>query len=503
MRIIVAFVATGMLLVMACAGPARADAFADLMGAVEAALQAAQAADARQDYATELKLLRPLAEQGNALAQVMLGRMYASGQGVPKDYAEAVRWYRKAAEQGNALAQLMYHFGQGVPKDPAELTLTPQPEAAKDDSMEFVLDRQGGRIFALGPITTDTLEQFDHFVASNSLADAGEHITVVLQSFGGVVDAGLMLGERIRKFKFRTEIGRPRIALGKQLIVEPGDCLSACVYPFLGGVKRSVREQDRIGVHQFFSSSPDSQPSPSVIQIIFGQLVRYVVDMGADARLLVAASEVEGDLHILSMREIREWPISTPSTAAPSPSAQRANLDEALGNLCDELASAPWDPDASGRDKAMDFGKLNASAAIRVCDLATVAFPNERRYWFQLGRAYDKSAQNTKAANIYAKAASMGSGAAMVNLGILFEHGQGVTQDYRSAREWYEKGAKQGNPTGMLCYATTLDNGVGGPVDPVLALKWYESAARNGIADAGKFATQLRELGTTTNNRCN
>jgi len=41
--------------------------------------------------------LRPLADQGNALAQLGLGGMYANGQGVPQDYAQAVIWYRKAA----------------------------------------------------------------------------------------------------------------------------------------------------------------------------------------------------------------------------------------------------------------------------------------------------------------------------------------------------------------------------------------------------------------------
>ena len=32
-------------------------------------------------------------------------RLYAEGDVVTKDYAEAVKWYRKAAEQGNAEAQ--------------------------------------------------------------------------------------------------------------------------------------------------------------------------------------------------------------------------------------------------------------------------------------------------------------------------------------------------------------------------------------------------------------
>ena len=87
-------------------------------------LEDAQGADQKGDYATEMQILRPLAEQGNALAQLGLGLMYANGQGVPQDYAQAVVWYRKAAEQGDADAQtiiaLMYINGHGVSQDYAQ-----------------------------------------------------------------------------------------------------------------------------------------------------------------------------------------------------------------------------------------------------------------------------------------------------------------------------------------------------------------------------------------------
>ena len=82
------------------------------------------AAIQRGDYATVVRELRPLAEQGDAKAQVHLGVMYETGLGVPQDYAEALGWYRKAAEQGMAGAQyvlgIMYDNGKGAPQDDAE-----------------------------------------------------------------------------------------------------------------------------------------------------------------------------------------------------------------------------------------------------------------------------------------------------------------------------------------------------------------------------------------------
>ena len=79
------------------------------------------AAFQRRDYATALKEFRPLAEQGEALAQFYLGVMHEDGRGVTRDYREALKWYRKAAEQGDALAQYilgaMYDSGRGLTQD--------------------------------------------------------------------------------------------------------------------------------------------------------------------------------------------------------------------------------------------------------------------------------------------------------------------------------------------------------------------------------------------------
>lgn len=61
------------------------------------------------------------AEQGNAIAQFILGSIYENGEGVAQDYIEAMMWYHKAAEQGDTDAQYslgkMYAEGLGVKQD--------------------------------------------------------------------------------------------------------------------------------------------------------------------------------------------------------------------------------------------------------------------------------------------------------------------------------------------------------------------------------------------------
>ena len=75
----------------------------------------------QQDYAEAIQWSRKIEDEGDAVAQFTIGKLYETGEGVEQDYAEAVKWYRKAADQGNAFAQtslgFMHLSGRGVPQD--------------------------------------------------------------------------------------------------------------------------------------------------------------------------------------------------------------------------------------------------------------------------------------------------------------------------------------------------------------------------------------------------
>ena len=72
----------------------------------------------KSNYALALELLKPIAEEGNAIAQGLLGRMYLRGEGITQDYQEAAKWHHLAAEQGNKYSQhtlgSSYFYGVGV-----------------------------------------------------------------------------------------------------------------------------------------------------------------------------------------------------------------------------------------------------------------------------------------------------------------------------------------------------------------------------------------------------
>ena len=84
------------------------------------------------DFETAVSKIRPMAQQGDAASQFLLGMIYATANGGPFDPRqaikrnpqEAIKWYQLAAEQGYTDAQFslgnIYEEGNGVPQNPEE-----------------------------------------------------------------------------------------------------------------------------------------------------------------------------------------------------------------------------------------------------------------------------------------------------------------------------------------------------------------------------------------------
>lgn len=97
------------------------------------------------NYSQAVYTLRKAAEQGNVDAQLVLGSMYYSGEGVTRDYSKAVYWLRKAAEQGNADAQCnlggRYYLGEGVTQDYSQAVYWWRKAAAQgNESAQMILN---------------------------------------------------------------------------------------------------------------------------------------------------------------------------------------------------------------------------------------------------------------------------------------------------------------------------------------------------------------------------
>jgi TPR repeat protein len=82
----------------------------------------------------------------------------------------------------------------------------------------------------------------------------------------------------------------------------------------------------------------------------------------------------------------------------------------------------------------------------------------------------------------YRKAAEQGNARAQLNLGMLYNNGQGVPQDYAQAAQWYRKAAVQGDFLSQSNLGVLYVNGHGVHQDFVLAAQWFRKAADQGYA---------------------
>ena len=73
---------------------------------------------------------------------------------------------------------------------------------------------------------------------------------------------------------------------------------------------------------------------------------------------------------------------------------------------------------------------------------------------------------------------------AQYNLGLMYDNGQGVPQDYKQAVKWYTKAAEQGDANAQYSLGYMYANGQGVPQDYKQAVMWFTKAAEQGDADA-------------------
>lgn len=160
-----------------------------------------------------------------------------------------------------------------------------------------------------------------------------DYPTIYLNSPGGDLGEALAVGRLIRRFGRDTAIGVSRDGdFSGQPSYAPrpdagGICESACAYLFMGGVTRNLSEYprfgsaadlqfSRIGFHRFFSQS-DVLTSDDT-QIASGLLIEYLVEMGIDARLFLAASQFGADeMYYLTEEDALNYGILLPTGFGP------------------------------------------------------------------------------------------------------------------------------------------------------------------------------------------
>lgn len=84
----------------------------------------------------------------------------------------------------------------------------------------------------------------------------------------------------------------------------------------------------------------------------------------------------------------------------------------------------------------------------------------------------------------YIDDARRGDKIAQFNLGVCYDHGDGVQKDSKQAFYWWKKAAEQGMPEAQYLLGARYREGEGVQIDYKLAFYWFQKAADQGMAEA-------------------
>lgn len=188
------------------------------------------------------------------------------------------------------------------------------------------------RVFLSGTITREDL---DSAAVLMSLVKGGKQKiagnTLWLASNGGDIDTGMDLGRLLRKAGIYTFVGKN------------DQCMSACVFAFMGGERRGVA--GRLGIHRpFFPFTQESPDRPARFRHLQKTLKDYVEEMDFPASLYEAVMLVPPEtMQILTAADLKRFYLEgiSPSSEDLADAAAARRLDLPMGQYLQRKAKLP------------------------------------------------------------------------------------------------------------------------------------------------------------------
>ena len=264
-------------------------------------------------------------------------------------------------------------------------------------------------------------------------------------------------------------------------------------------------------------------PSPSAAaEDIFWQSIQNSTDPAMFQAYLdqVSKGAFPGTYKALADLKIAALKGGVAPTVLPKAAEQTAASAPEV-EACDRAAAHPFDPDKPANLPGVEVKEIAPGAALRAC-LTAAALPDApRRVFFELGRAYERSGNRRDALAQYAKAADLGHGRSLFNMGLttvlggngvrrdysmargllersvdagvadayvqlgwMYHNGQGLKRDYAKALDYFQKGQDAGSIIAYSAIASLYRQGHGVPRDTTKACQFDQQGAAKGDVDA-------------------
>ena len=156
----------------------------------------------------------------------------------------------------------------------------------------------------------------------------------------------------------------------------------------------------------------------------------------------------------------------------------------------------------AGTEDTAKFGKVTEATeeeAAALLEIMEMEEAQARRY-NQMGKELEEKDLYDNAVKWYIKAAEMGNADAQVNLGVFYQLGHAVKQDYAKALEWFTKAAQKGDAGAQYLTANALYNNRGAPPTMTAeerkthALYWYKKSAEGGDEGAKAELAKIERM---------
>lgn len=99
---------------------------------------------------------------------------------------------------------------------------------------------------------------------------------------------------------------------------------------------------------------------------------------------------------------------------------------------------------------------------------------------YQKGLTAARSGDYATALRVFGVLAHQGYASAQYNLGLMYNNGRGVKQDYKESAKWYRRSVEQGHTEAQYNLGVLYGNGNGVKQDDVYAHMWFDIVASKG-----------------------
>ncbi len=137
------------------------------------------------------------------------------------------------------------------------------------------------------------------------LSGKADSRAIAFNSPGGSLWEGVLLGRILRYRGFST-------------YVRPGEeCVSACLFAFMGGEQRFVYPGGELGGHQFYGGG-ERTASQGFTQYSTAELFKFAREMGVSGEVIeISSSTLPDQMHIFTPDELQKFKLSVPHKPVP------------------------------------------------------------------------------------------------------------------------------------------------------------------------------------------